>query len=99
MITHRRYLRKRDSERIKKLIRKKGLTYPAIAELLGKSPTTIKNVVNGFTYSYPIAEGIERILGQTDLFPYLKEKREREEARRKAIEEAKKNLTTAREEA
>ncbi len=92
MITHRRYLRKRDSERIKKLIRKKGLTYPAIAELLGKSPATIKNVVNGFTYSYGVAEGIEKLLGEEGLFPYLREKREREELRRKALEEAKKNL-------
>jgi len=92
MIAQRRFLRKKEREKIKKLLRKRGLTYRDIAELLGKSKVTIRNVINGYTYSYSLAEKIEKILGVEGLFPYLTEKREMERKRRLAIEVARKNL-------
>ena len=92
MIAQRRYLKKREINKIKKLLKERGFTYNDLAELLDKSHWAIKNVVNGYTYSYGIAKGIERALGVEGLFPYVKEMEEREERRKLAIETAKKNL-------
>jgi transcriptional regulator with XRE-family HTH domain len=93
MIAQKRYLKKRQIKKIKDAIKDKGLTYRDLAELLGKSIWAIKNVVNGYTYSYAVAKGIERALGTEGLFPYLKEMEEKRKKRELAIETAKKNLS------
>jgi transcriptional regulator with XRE-family HTH domain len=92
MIAQKRYLKKREINKIKKLLKERGFTYNDLAELLGKSRWAIKNVVNGYTYSYGIAKGIEKALGVEGLFPYVREMEEREERRKLAIEMARKNL-------
>ena len=93
MIAQKRYLKKIEIKRIKRAIKDRGLTYKDLAQLLGKSIWAIKNVVNGYTYSYAVARGIERALGLEGLFPYLKEMEERRKKRELAIETAKRNLT------
>ena len=68
----RRFLRKRGSKRIKKVIREKYRTIKALANEIGENVSSVYSIINGYSKSNRVATKIEKAVGQK-LFPYTEE--------------------------
>jgi len=68
----RRFLRKRESKRIKKAILEKYRTIKSLADEIGENVQSVYSIINGYSKSKRVATKIEKAVGQK-LFPYTAE--------------------------